>query len=367
MPPRPPVARTNQSKPRAIRFVLRDGDVLDGSVYLTEGHALSPYLSSRKGGWMNVVSAAWRSEGIAHPHVVVQSDDILFAASVDPDVGLSVSASTASRDVDVLLEDGSRLQGKLQLAARQRLSDYLASCGHFIPLVGAVHLPVGVGYGDVALNSTAVKAVRDAKSMSANAPSSAQAQAAWGGIRRGTPSQNDSLDTEEIVEGPSVNLDDAPLSPVEVARAKRMESHWLVRLALANQLGAPDPRMLSDRPSLDDIWAAISQTNNVEPEELATMVATAHKMKLADLDAVSPDALALVPARIAKRLGFLPVAVDKASLTIALSDPASMEIDQQLRFVTRLALKFEIAAPADIRGALSWYYGADDLPAAASG
>lgn len=281
-----------------MRFVLRDGDVLDGSVYLTEGHALSPYLSSRKGGWMNVVSAEWRSEGIPHNHVVVQSDDILFAASRDPDVGMAVGAAQATREVDILLEDGSRLQGRLQLAARQRLSDYLASCGHFIPLMGAVHLPLGTAYGDVALNAEAVKAVRD---------------------------------------------------------------------AVANHLDAPDPRMVSDRPSLGDVWRAICNTNNVEAVELATMVATANKMKLADLDAVGPEALAAVPARIARRLGFLPVAMDKSSLTIALSDPASIEIDQQLRFVTRLALKFEIASPEEIEGALSWYYGADDLPTAAAG
>lgn len=349
-----------------MRFILRDGDVLDGSVYLTEGHALSPYLSSRKGGWMNIVSAEWRSEGIPHNHVVVQSDDILFAASKDPDVGLAVASAQATREVDILLEDGSRLQGRLQLAARQRLSDYLASCGHFIPLIGAVHLPLGVSYGDVALNAEAVKAVRDAKSMSAEAPTAAQAKAAWGGMRRGTPAMNEAIDSDEIVEGPSVNLDDVPLSPAELARAKRLEGHWLVRVAIANHLDAPDPRMVSDRPSLGEVWRAVCNTNNVEAVELATMVATANKMKLADLDAVAPEALAAVPSRIARRLGFLPVAMDKSALTIALSDPASMEIDQQLRFVTRLALKFEISSPEEIEGALSWYYGADDLPAAAA-
>ena len=362
----PAASRTSQTKPRRLHIMLRDGGVLDGGVYLTEGHALAPYLSSRKGGWMNIVNAVWLSEGQTHNHAVVQCDDILFASSPGRDVHVSLSVSGgAARDVDISLEDGTRVRGQLQLAARQRMSDYLSACGKFVPVLNATHLPSGVKLGDIALSAECVKAVRDARAFDASAPTPAQAKAEWGGLRRASSTDSDGT-AAEIVEGASAKpFEDEPnessYTPEEKARAERLARHWLVQLAVQAKLLPPDPRPLGDRPSLEEVWGAITERNDIAGPELATLVAVKFKLDLANLDEVSPEAMKIVPEKMARKLAILPVKTDGRTLLIAVSDPGSVEIENQLRFVTRQALKFAVAPPEDIRGGLDWYYGTPSL------
>ncbi len=173
-----------QSKPRPVRLVLRDGDWVTGAIHLTEGRALAPYLASRKGGWTNLLNVSWASEGMLHHHAVLQADHILWAVSKDPDlrVGTFTSAS-ATREVDFLLEDGTRLYGRIQLAERQRLSDYLASCVRFIPVFAAARPHGGERFGDLVLNAGCVKALRDGRVIAAG-KEKASGSADWGGLKQ---------------------------------------------------------------------------------------------------------------------------------------------------------------------------------------
>lgn len=171
--------------PRAIRLQLRDGDWVVGGVYLTDGQALAPYVGSRKGGWLNVVQARWASEGVLHPHAVVQADDVVWARSTDPQIRVApISATAVPREVDILLEDGSRLIGSIQVMAKQRLSDFLSSCGGFLPVIGAARPHGGDSYGDIALNARCVKAVRDGRMQAWDADADAPGRAEWGGLRQ---------------------------------------------------------------------------------------------------------------------------------------------------------------------------------------
>lgn len=338
-----PERRSAQSKSRKLRLLLRDGGALEGGVYLTEGHALSPYLGSRKGGWMNVVDAVWADEGEVHHHAVIQCDDVLIAMSIEADVTITFAgAGGTPRDVDIALNDGTRVRGRLLLAARQRLSDYLASCGKFIPVFDAMRVPGEQSLGDIALNSASVRAVRDARVFTAAAPTRAEATAEWGGVRRGSK---------------AVEPDGTTLTPAQRERETRLERHWLVQLAAAADLAPPDPRSTHDAASLQTVWTGIAQRNDVTDIELATLVVAAFDLPLADLDGVTDEALRIVPERIARKLGVIPVRVDERFLHVAVSDPGSLEIEKQLGFVTRLELRFEIAPPEDIRGAMDWHYG----------
>ena len=75
-----------QSRPRRVRVVLRDGEVIDASIYLNEGQALAPYLSSRKGGWVNLVNVIHASRTETQLHTVLQSEHIMFVLSLDGDI-----------------------------------------------------------------------------------------------------------------------------------------------------------------------------------------------------------------------------------------------------------------------------------------
>ena len=165
MPPTPitPPPRTLQSKPRRVRLVLRDGAEVEGGIFLNDGQALAPYLGTRKGGWVNLVSATWLSpvEETVN-HAVLQADHVLFAYGPDGDIPVhGVAGSIAVRSIEVTLSDGRKLAGQLAIADRQRLSDFLHTVGKFIPIVGARNVETGVTFGDVALNHAAVRVLRD--------------------------------------------------------------------------------------------------------------------------------------------------------------------------------------------------------------
>jgi hypothetical protein len=347
----PSPRRTGNNKPRKVHVLLRDGGVFEGELFLSDGHSLAPYLSSRKGGWINVVKARWQGEGELHPHAVVQCDDILLAAFADGDLPGNAAPVGPGRDVDIALEDRTRISGRLQLADRQRMSDYLSACGKFIPVMGATRIPSQEPLGDIALNAASIRAVRDPRVFTAAAPSPADAAAEWGGMRR------TSLSTPAIAPAAEAPAPAPTLTPAQQARAERLARHWLVQLAGAANLLPPDPGTTTGIQSLDDIWNGIVRRNDLTEVELAVLVVESFKLSLADFDEVTEDALGIVPEKLARKLGVMPVKSDGGTLTVAVSDPASLEIETQLRFVTRLALRFEVASPEEIRGAADWHYG----------
>jgi len=378
-----------------VRIVLRDGEVVEGGIYLNEGQALAPYLGTRKGGWVNMIKAKWLAEDETHNHAVLQADHILLAISMDGDIPVYGStAGSATRDVDIALEDASHVRGTLHLLERQRLSDYLHSCGKFLPVLSALRTPPGDSVGDCAVNCLAIRVIRDAKLIDSSSTeevpdNSAEARASMSMsamddlaplphpvqkevVRRTTGS------IEVITEGrhPDRRLGRSYTSPtgsqalavkepasMELSAAQRelsekLARHWLVQLATGAQLAPPDPREMTVAPGLEEIWAGLARRNEMAEAELAVQVAAAFKLPVANLDEVSPEALASIPERIARKLGVIPVGGDAKNLVIALSDPSSMEIEQQLGFVTRKRLLFQVAPPSDIRGALDWHYKA---------
>jgi hypothetical protein len=348
-----------QNRPRRVRIVLRDRDVVEASIYLTEGQALAPYLGTRKGGWVNLVDMVESTaHGARQPresrhHTVLQGERVLFALSPDGDIPVFGSnAIPNERDVDVALEDGSHLKGKLRLAPMQRLADFLHSCGRFLPLLEASLVPANEVVGDCAVNCSAIRAITDAEVF---APGSMAVE----------DSDVDPRTLAAVQYGP---VGSPPLAVSEPARvqftdaqraiAQHLARHWLVQFATGAGLLPPDPRELSAAPSLEEIWSSVARRNGVTDVDIAAQVAAAFKLPVASLDQLSPAALVSIPERLARKLGVIPVSGDAKNLVVAISDPSSMEIEQQLGFVTSKRLQFQIAPPSEIQGALDWHYKA---------
>lgn len=379
-----PYQRPVQSRPRAVHIVLRDGDTVDGGIYLTDGQALAAYLGTRKNGWVNVVDATWGLEGERHKHAVLHTDHILLASPTNKDYPVFAATQGGSpRGVDVLLSDGTRLRGSLVLGAWQRLSDYLAGAGGFLAVLETTRVQDGTRLGDIALNSAAVKAVRDSK-VFADGPEAPPPRTSTERIKR--PSGAIEVVTPEhpgdrrrstvtpvaprtpvaptpFVAQPTVVPPAVALTPAEQQRAAALARHWLSQLAAEAHFTPVDVRTLSGVPTIEEIWHALALANDMADVELAVFIATSYKLELADLDHVTPDAIKAIPAKLARKLGVLPISIDGRVLTIAVSDPESLEIEQQLQFATRHDLRRVIATPADIRGAIEWYYAEDKPPA----
>jgi len=369
-----------QSRARRVRLALRDGDVVEGGIFLNEGQALAPYLGSRKGGWVNIVHAEWLALHETSNHAVIQADHILLASSIDGDIPVyGATASPTEREVIVALDDGTKLLGILHLAEKQRLSDYLTACGKFIPVLGGTRLPSNDAMGDVAVNSTCVRTIKDARVFAPGAMDAAPDPVDAHGT--GKPVNRDVVHRESgafevLTEGrvpdrrvgapqpvktgtPPLAVKAAP-GPALTAPQKRLAEwlsrHWLVQLGAGAQLVPPDPRTLAEEPTLSDVWHALATQNDMADGELGVHVAAGFKLPVANLDAVQPYALEEVPLRVARKLNVIPLRSDGKTLVLAVSDPSSMEIEQQVGFVTRQKLEYEIAPPAEIRGAIDWHY-----------
>ncbi|MEX2282727.1 MAG: hypothetical protein WEE89_09620, partial [Gemmatimonadota bacterium] len=156
-----PSGKGTSIRPRGLQLCLRDQALVDGTVFAADGTHLPTCLGNRK-GWVNLTSVHFRNTGEKLPHIAVQTNRILWAASPSQEIPLMpVSQGASPRLVEMQLEGGVVLRGDLMLAQNQRLSDYLGAFGDFIPLRDARQLPSGNVIGDVAVNREAIERLRE--------------------------------------------------------------------------------------------------------------------------------------------------------------------------------------------------------------
>ncbi|OFW13391.1 MAG: hypothetical protein A3H29_16685 [Acidobacteria bacterium RIFCSPLOWO2_02_FULL_67_21] len=109
------------------------------------------------------------------------------------------------------------------------------------------------------------------------------------------------------------------------------------------------------RVPLPDALVALSYV----PEEAAyEALSTASDIPLVDLEAtpVSPLAILLVPERVARRHGALPIAEDDRTLTYASSHPFAAETDQDVSFASGRHARPLLARPSQLTIAIDRYY-----------
>jgi hypothetical protein len=151
---------------RRLRLFLRDFRMIEATVTLAEGQALTSWLANRK-SYVNLRAAQWASTSTNIEHAVLKVQQVLWATAVDGDIPLTTASTTVPpRIVEVQLDGGLLLRGGLNVGERQRLSDYLESQQQFIPVRHAVLLrsgrppkEVNMVLGDVVLNQEAVQAM----------------------------------------------------------------------------------------------------------------------------------------------------------------------------------------------------------------
>jgi hypothetical protein len=151
---------------RRLRLFLRDFRMIEAHASLAEGQSLTSWLANRK-SYVNLRGAVWTTTNEKAQHAVLRVPQVLWAASMDGDIPLvSAAPTTAPRLLELQLEGGLFMRGGLNLGERQRLSDYLESQPHFIPIRNAQLLrsgrpskEVNVILGDVVLNQEAVQAM----------------------------------------------------------------------------------------------------------------------------------------------------------------------------------------------------------------
>jgi hypothetical protein len=156
-------ARAQENK--RLHVVLRDGNLLEGSIFIAEDMSLVAFLGSRKGGFMNMVDARRPKLQEAPGHLIVQTDLVVLVSA--PDANMQVvgqaGAGAGEREVELHLIGGKALRGVMYMAPMQRMSDYLHHCGKFVGITNAVFTSDGTEVGDVAVNTTAIAMIREAR------------------------------------------------------------------------------------------------------------------------------------------------------------------------------------------------------------
>jgi len=140
--------------------------------------------------------------------------------------------------------------------------------------------------------------------------------------------------------------------------------HWLAQMALDTQLPNADGLMSLGWTSLAEAWEHTSRTCGITPDDLAQRVATHFHLPVADLGAVEAHVLKLLPERIARRHGVMPLRENDRQLVVATADPTSVTAEDDIAFASGRQPLLQIAPPESIADAQAEHYSVSVVPVA---
>jgi type IV pilus assembly protein PilB len=111
---------------------------------------------------------------------------------------------------------------------------------------------------------------------------------------------------------------------------------------------------------------SLIKTGAIQEVDLTKIIARTYRMPAVDLSKfeVDPKILKLVPAELATRHGILPLKRDGRTLTVAVADPTSQEILEDLKFITRYDIFPVLAGEATLRAVIEKGYDTGDMAVA---
>ena len=110
------------------------------------------------------------------------------------------------------------------------------------------------------------------------------------------------------------------------------------------------------------IGEALARNGAVRPEQVCLALCARFGLPFIKLRKfeIEPEAMKLVPSRVARRYKVMPLIEDEEKIVVAVSDPTDLELINTLRFLTHKVLEVAIALPEDIAFAISTHYQRDD-------
>ena len=136
----------------------------------------------------------------------------------------------------------------------------------------------------------------------------------------------------------------------------RQMTHWMTRAVLKAGFDGADTLAFGQSASVEDIWASTIAACGVTPAELASALASAYRIEVADLEAADPTAAKLIPGSVSRRFGIFPVKHRHRELVIAASNPTSMEFEQEVGFASGRTPTLAVAPPDEIAKAIDRAY-----------
>jgi type II secretory ATPase GspE/PulE/Tfp pilus assembly ATPase PilB-like protein len=131
---------------------------------------------------------------------------------------------------------------------------------------------------------------------------------------------------------------------------------FLVTAARRAKLPGADSLIVLPGTSTPESWTEVARATGTTPDSLATHVAQSLKLGVADLSAIEPKALRLLPEKLARRYQVIPLRETDRHITVATSNPDDLAVEQAVSFAAGRSVIFEIASPAAIAESLDATY-----------
>ena len=132
-------------------------------------------------------------------------------------------------------------------------------------------------------------------------------------------------------------------------------SHWLTDVAAHAGLELRLPQF-PDLSTLRKAWRVVATACKASDDQLAQRVARHFRLGVADLSTWDPQAVALIPEKVARTHGILPLSLDNSNVVVATSDPANRDARQDIVSHAGRQPVFLMASPPAISQAIDRAY-----------
>ena len=139
--------------------------------------------------------------------------------------------------------------------------------------------------------------------------------------------------------------------------------HWLAELACRAQL--PNAATLDCTPTTPEslAWSGVASHVGCAADQLARAVAPLLGVCAAEFASRDDQAARLLPEKVARRLGVVPMREDDRTIVVATANPLDPGIEQGVAFASGRTAVFELADPESIEHELARTYGqAEGIP-----
>ena len=137
-------------------------------------------------------------------------------------------------------------------------------------------------------------------------------------------------------------------------RAAQSTDEWI--LPVLRGLLTPAQLASIAQDSGSNRWSAAVASGFTTDDAILRAVAARTKMRLAGVLSSSPQAVARVPERLARRYSILPLAVSGSTIDVATANPYDLDCEQAVAFASGRRVRMSLALPARITERLEEVY-----------
>jgi type IV pilus assembly protein PilB len=132
--------------------------------------------------------------------------------------------------------------------------------------------------------------------------------------------------------------------------------HWLSTAATRADMKGAGTLLIPSGTSVADAWEMSARSLGTTPSELASRLAPTIRLRAADLTHVESNSARLIPEKLARKYGVVPMRESDREITVATSDPENFECEQAVGFASGRRVVFELAPPHLVAQAINRAY-----------